>query len=134
MTDFQFKKSERLKSRKRIAALFGQGQSFAQYPLRVVFMIVETAPGDAPVQFGMSVAKKKFPKAVHRNRMRRLVREAWRLNKHRLQGIALEPGKGLAVMVLYTAAEELPFTDIEAAMKTMIQRLRKKASPKAGKS
>lgn len=128
MTDFQFKKNERLKSRKRIAALFSRGQSFAQYPLRVIFMPVDMAPGDAPLQFGMSVAKKKFPKAVHRNRMRRLVREAWRLNKHRLQGIALEAGKGLAVMVLYTAAEELPFADIEAAMKTMILRLRKKVS------
>lgn len=126
MPDFQFKKNERLASRKVIAALFKEGQSFAQYPLRVVWLPVESAAEGAPAQFALSVPKKKFPKAVHRNRMRRLVREAWRLNKHGLYESAPAEGSGLAVMVLYTGVEELPFAVIEAAMKQLIRRLSKK--------
>ncbi|HRD81995.1 MAG TPA: ribonuclease P protein component [Saprospiraceae bacterium] len=126
MPDNQFKKNEKLKSRKRIATLFEGGQSFAKYPLRVVWAAVGQREGEAAVQFGVSVAKKKFPKAVHRNRIRRLVREAWRLHKYRL--VEAAPGKqqALAVMMLYTGTQELPFTEIEAAMKELIHRLLKK--------
>ena len=126
MPDNQFKKNEKLKSRKRIAGLFEGGQSFAKYPLRVVWAAVEQQEGGAAIQFGVSVAKKKFPKAVHRNRIRRLVREAWRQQKYRL--VEATPGKrqALAVMMLYTGTEELPFAEIEAAMKELIHRLLKK--------
>lgn len=126
MTDFQFKKNEKLKSRKRIAGLFEGGQSFAKYPLRVVWAGVEQREGDAAVQFGVSVAKKKFPRAVHRNRIRRLVREAWRLHKHRLIEASSGKQQALAVMMLYTGTEELPFIEVEAAMKELIHRLLKK--------
>ncbi len=126
MADFQFKKDERLKSRKRIATLFKGGHSFAQYPLRVFWIAVEKSQGDSPVQFAVSVAKKKFPKAVHRNRLRRQLREAWRLHKHVLNAAAPHKTSGLAVMMLYTGAEALPYADIETAMKQLIRRLLKK--------
>jgi ribonuclease P protein component len=88
---------------------------------------VESAAEGPPAQFALSVPKKKFPKAVHRNRVRRLVREAWRLNKHKLyESAPEESGAAIAVMVLYTATEELPFSAIEVAMKQLIRRLVKK--------
>ncbi len=82
MPDFTFKRAERLKSRKVIEQLFKQGQSFAQYPLRIVWVEMAEPRSEFPAQFALSVSKKKFKRAVDRNRIRRLVREAYRLNKH----------------------------------------------------
>ncbi len=126
MAGFQFKKNERLKSRKRIAAMFREGQSFSQYPLRVIWIPVEKKPESAPVQFAVSVAKKKFPKAAHRNRIRRMVRETWRLHKNALLEAA--PGKesGLAAMLLYTGVEAMTFAKVDAAMRQLVRRLLKK--------
>ncbi len=126
MTGFQFKKNERLKSSKRIAALFKQGQSLAQHPLRVVWMPTAPRPQDAAVQMTVSVSKKKFPRAVHRNRLRRQVRECWRLHKHLVLEAATSKPQGLALMWIYTGSEPLPYPEIEAAMKQLIRRMLKK--------
>ena len=74
MSSYTFHRDERLKSRKVIGMLFKEGKSFGQYPLRVVYMPVEERRSDFPAQFTVSVPKKKFPKAVSRNRIRRQVR------------------------------------------------------------
>jgi ribonuclease P protein component len=92
MPDFTFKRGERLKSRKVIEQMFKRGQSFAQYPLRIVWVDMEERRSDFPAQFALSVSKKKFKRAVDRNRIRRLVREAYRLNKHVLYE-GLEEGR-----------------------------------------
>ncbi len=122
-----FQRAERLKRRKVIGALFQKGQSFGQYPLRAIFVKLEEREGAFPVQFAVSVPKRKFPKAAHRNRIRRRVKEAYRLNKHRLYGVLEEQEGQLALMVLYVAKEELPFEEIEGAMKGLVRRLGKKA-------
>ncbi len=117
---FTFKKTERLKSEKTIGRMFKEGQSFGVYPLRLVWLKVEEPRSESPVQFTVSVGKKNFKSAVARNRIKRKVREAWRLNKGRLYK-KLEGAEGqLAFMVLYTAKEDLPHQDIEKAMKTLI--------------
>ncbi len=82
MPTFTFKKAERLKSRKVIELLFKDGKSFGAYPLRLVFLKNEEPRSNAPVQFTVSVPKRSFKSAVARNRIKRKVREAWRLNKH----------------------------------------------------
>lgn len=85
-----FKKSERLNSKLVIDKLFAGGNSsMAVFPLRVVFMKVpktDTAGGvgSVPVSVLISVPKKRFHHAVDRNRMKRLVREAYRTRKHLL--------------------------------------------------
>jgi ribonuclease P protein component len=117
---YTFKKAERLKSEKTIGRLFKEGQSFGVYPLRLVWMQVGEPKSGSPVQFTVSVGKKNFKSAVGRNRLKRKVREAWRLNKGRLYK-KLQGAEGqLAFMVLYTAKEDLPYQDIEKAMKTLI--------------
>jgi ribonuclease P protein component len=87
-------KSERLTSQLVIDKLFAGGNaSMAAFPLRIVYMQMEKEKqsGDAehdeslkhpPVSILVSVPKKRFRHAVDRNRMKRLVREAYRLNKH----------------------------------------------------
>jgi ribonuclease P protein component len=122
-----FKPAERLKSRKLIGQLFSRrSASIGQYPLRLIYQPVEEARSDAPVQFTVSVPKRKFPKAAHRNRIRRQVREAWRLNKHRLYAQCPADAPQYAFMLLYVAKEPLPYPEIEQAMQIAIKRFRKK--------
>src|SRR6516165_6102438 len=89
-------KNERLKKRKVIEEVFNSGESFSIYPLRVLYLISRdsTIDNDTPgsgervpepiLQFGVAVSKKNFKKAVDRNRIKRLIREAYRLQKPEL--------------------------------------------------
>ncbi|TAK37532.1 MAG: ribonuclease P protein component [Saprospiraceae bacterium] len=129
MTQFTFKKKERLKSRKTIGRLFAGGQSFGMYPLRLVFLKEEEPKSGTPVEFGVSVPKRSFKSAVARNRLKRKVREAWRLNKHQLyQRLAGKPWQ-YAFMVIYVAKEDLTYEVIEKAMQAMIRWFIKKNVP-----
>lgn len=129
MTAFTFKKEERLKSKKVIQQLFKTGHSFGQYPLRVVWLFMEKPLSESPVQFALSVPKKRFRLAVKRNRIKRQVREAYRLHKHHLyDGMTTLKIKQMAVMVIYTGKEATPYTDIERAMQKMLKRLLQKIS------
>ena len=121
-----FTRAERLKSRKVIEQLFKQGQSFAQYPLRLVWTVMEERQSDFPAQFALTVPKKKFKKAVQRNRIRRLMREAYRLNKSSLYNALQEAEKQVALLVIYTGQETMTFAEIEAAMQQMLRRFVKK--------
>ncbi len=134
-TGFSFEKGERLKSRKVIGQLFNrQGISFGQYPLRVIYLPMDERRSEFPAQFALSVPKRKFPKAVNRNRIRRQLREAWRLNKHRLYRGLQKEERQYAVMVLYTANEPLPFAQIEQAMRGIIRRLLKNIPQKPSRN
>lgn len=126
MPSFTFTKAERLKSRKIIGKLFSDGQSFGMYPLRLVWLEMHEAQGDFPIKFSLSVPKRSFPKAVDRNRLRRLVREAWRLNKFWLYERIEHEGKQYAFMVIYTAKEAMDLDKIEDAMRRMNRRFLKK--------
>ena len=80
--DHRFHKSERLTSKLIIDQLFAGGNaSLSAFPLRVVYMPLSDA-SFPPVSILVSVPKKRFHHAVDRNRMKRLVRESYRLNKH----------------------------------------------------
>ena len=71
----------------------------------------------------VSVSKRHFKRAVKRNRVKRLVREAWRLQKEPLASLLSEQGKHLAVAFIFLA-EELPdFTHVQQRMLTAVQRL-----------
>jgi len=123
MPDFTFKKTERLKSKKRIDRLFKKGQSFSQYPLRIVWTsIVDDFPMEFPVQFALSVPKRAFSKAVDRNRLRRQIREAYRLQKHHLYIALKDSEQRYAMMFIYQAKEKLPYQQIETAMQKIIKR------------
>jgi len=126
--DFSFRPGERLKSRKLIQRLFAEGQSFSQYPLRIVWLEVD-ADWDYPVQFAQSVSKRKFPRAVQRNRLKRLMREAWRLSRHDLYPTLEHRNTKVAVMMLYIALEPLPFSTIKKACRKIIRRLDKQLTP-----
>lgn len=122
---FTFTKAERLKSRKVIASLFAGGESFGAYPLRVVWREMEEAKSGSPVQVSFSVPKKRFKTAVARNLLKRRMREAYRLSKHKVYRKREGQEKQLAVMLIYTGKEEMNYTDIDKSMGKIIWRLGK---------
>lgn len=83
---------------------------------------MEERRSEFPVQFGLSVPKRRFKRAVVRNRLRRRIREAYRLHKHQLHDALADDDRQLAWMVLYVGKEEHDFAQIDAAMRQMIHR------------
>src|ERR1700761_3183650 len=76
----KFPAAERLKSKKVIEELFKKGSSVYLYPFRLIYSTTPVEPQQYP-QILVSVPKRNFKKAVDRNRLRRQIKEAWRLNK-----------------------------------------------------
>jgi len=123
MPSYTFKKEERLKSRKLIGQLFKKGNSFSSFPLRLVWIKTELPVEEYAVQMALTVPKRAFAKAAHRNVLRRRLREAYRLNKHLLYEQLGESDHRYALMFIYVAKETLDYSAIEKAMVKGINRL-----------
>ena len=122
----QLKKVERLTSQLVIDKLFAGGNaSMAAFPLRIVFMKMgeDGSDGKPPVSILVSVPKKRFHHAVDRNRMKRLVREAYRLNKHILWEV-LE-GKDFRLALAFVCiTDTLPtFKVVDKSMRKVLTRI-----------
>jgi ribonuclease P protein component len=98
---FTLGKNERLKSRKAIEQLFKEGKRFTVPPFRVFY----TTTADKCLLLGVGASTKNFKKAVDRNRIKRLIRESWRLQKNELGEIANRQNTGLHVFIIYTERE-----------------------------
>ena len=119
---YAFPKEEHLCRKKLIDELFGkQGSSFGVYPLRIVWTRSETLSATPP-QVLISVSKRTFKRAVDRNRLKRLIREAYRLNKYQL----LEHPGGHAVGtlgIIFTGKEKSPLAVLEKKLISAFHRL-----------
>jgi len=106
---FTFNKSERLRSKKAIEILYLKGKSKNFFPIRIVVLKnnldILSLEKKSPVRFMVSVPKKRFKLAVKRNRVKRLIREAWRLNKHILYAELERKNLSCDVMFLYMTNE-----------------------------
>lgn len=78
--NFTYSRAEKLKSKKLFEKLFAEGKSVTQFPLRMVYVQTD-ATQDLAIKAGVTVSKRKFKSAVKRNRIKRQLREAYRLNK-----------------------------------------------------
>ena len=121
-----FGKGEKLKSRKSIDALFQQGRSVAQPPLRVKWTLVPTTEALPGALAGFSVGKKHFKRAVHRNRIKRLLREAYRLQKAPLLQLLQAQNKTLHLFFMYTDKALPDFATVYAAVAQCLQQLQQK--------
>jgi ribonuclease P protein component len=110
-----FRKKERIFRQKEMAVLFEKGTSFTAYPLRVVYVDRQPVSG-AEAAVLISVPKKKFKRAVHRNRIKRLIREAYRLNKQLLLQNLQEKETGLLAGFLFIGNELPDWKTVESAM------------------
>ncbi len=126
MPSFKLHKDERLKSRKTIESLFKTGKSFSNYPLRIVWAPIEQSSNSSPIQFTITVSKRSFKKAVDRNRIKRQVREAFRLSKHKIYDGLNDHTQQYAIMFIYSAREKLLYQEIDKALQIIIARFLKK--------
>ena len=116
---YTYGKDEKLKRRKLINEIFETGESFPNYPFRVFYKVMDFEV-DVKAQVGVSVSKRNFKHAVDRNRIKRLMREAYRLNKHTLtQNIEQQ----VVVMIIYTQRKELPLDLIKSKMNSTLKKL-----------
>jgi len=127
-----FPKNERLCSQKRIDALFSNAESFIAYPLRVVYILKEAGVDEDNTSLSVliSVSKKRLKRAVKRNRVKRLVREAYRLNKQPLTELCVLQNKQMDIAFLYLKNELPDYPEIEKAIRKAMTVLANKISEK----
>jgi ribonuclease P protein component len=126
-----FTKDERLCKKILITKLFREGHSFYIHPFRVTFM--ETGiPVTTPAQVLISVPKLNLRKAVHRNKIKRRIRESYRISKGILYEGLTERQQQLVFCITYTAKEILPSSLIREKIILLLQRLRNEYAQIAG--
>ncbi|MBC8756934.1 ribonuclease P protein component [Kordia sp. YSTF-M3] len=113
-----FPKEERLKSKKCIDLLFSEGNAVSKFPLRLIYVATDL-PNEIPIHAGVSVTKRRFKKAVTRNRIKRLMREAYRLHKN---DVFNKITTSYAFMFLYIGKQEPTFEEIETSMVQLLQK------------
>ena len=117
-------KEQRLYKKKAIQLLFEKGKGFNFYPFRVVVHAHTSEDGEPSIpRFLVSVSKKRFHHAVKRNKVKRLVREAWRRNKSELIVKCEEHKITFDIALVYTATAILPYEEIEKKIKQLSLRL-----------
>ena len=109
-----FCKEERLYRKILIDELFKTSEGFIKYPFRVIYKR-SSVPGNFPIRLAVSVSKRKIKNAVDRNRIKRMTKEVYRLNKQEIYKYA---GKGITidVMFVYMDKSVYPFSEIEKAV------------------
>lgn len=121
---FTFSRQERLSGRKRIEHLYSNGTSFSKGKWRIVWIIVENED-NFPAQVMFSAPKKKFKKAVTRNRLKRLMREAYRKNKHTIYTFLNERQLKIHLSLVFAGNAEITYAETESEINFILNRLKK---------
>lgn len=116
--------NEKLKSKTLIGSLFEEGKSVKAFPLRMVFIETPLSCPNITVQCGVSVSKRNHKLAVTRNGVKRLMREAYRLNKHEIN----KKGTTFAILIIYTSRDILTFKEVNKAMAKLLKRFQQEIS------
>lgn len=112
MTNFKYPKTEKLKKNTEISLLFEKGKWKTHGNLRIIILKDKPSVPVEKTKFAVSVSKKYFKKAFHRNRLKRLLRECYRLNKD----LFTESFGDKTMAMLFWVSSEMPekFQEVEA--------------------
>jgi ribonuclease P protein component len=110
-------KKERLKSKKLIGKLFEEGKSIKKYPFRLIYLIQDKNSFKIKTQASFSVPKRNFKKAVDRNRIKRLIKEAYRLEQRK---ILQDYNLPFVIMITYLGKKEPIFCDVKENIKELL--------------
>lgn len=122
MTQRLYKK-EKLCSTLAIESLFGRGAdviSALAFPVRAVWRSNPRRRSDAPLQFMISVPKRRLRHAVDRVAMRRRIREAYRLNR---QLYPIADGVRADIAFVYVSNQLEPYDKVERAMRKILRQV-----------
>ena len=129
MKGLRLYKTEKLCSRTAVERLFDEGKGLMAFPLRAMVL---TRPYDAerPAQMLITIPKKRIRHAVDRVKLRRRVREAYRLHRRQLLHPALEAaGVSVDMAFIYVANEVMDYPTIERKMKQLLMRIQADHAP-----
>ncbi|MCZ2395329.1 MAG: ribonuclease P protein component [Chitinophagales bacterium] len=118
---YTLRKSERLKSRKKIDRLFAEGTVISEHPVRAKYILSAEYP--AIIQAGFSVSKKKFKSAVKRNRIKRLMREAWRIHCIPVKSHLEQTKTTLSIFLTYSGTDIPDYILVEQSVIKIVNRL-----------
>jgi len=118
MKQFGFEKKEKLKSSKTISELFMSGKSEFEFPIKLIFQKLENSNQANKIAFVAS--KKKYPKAHQRNRIKRILRESYRLNKLELQKLSSVLNCSYGLIIIYVGDLNIRFDKTEMAIKSLL--------------
>lgn len=119
MPGYSLNRMEKIKSRKTISFLFKEGQRITSGDLRACYYFLPDHEGELKV--GFSVGTKNFKKAVDRNRIKRVMRESFRLQKPISE--SLRNRGSLKVFFVYSGRELPAFSAIYDSMKMLLERI-----------
>lgn len=119
--EFTLGKNERLKHRKFIEQLFKEGKSFSVFPFRVFYLFTDELT--EPIQAGFSASTRNFKKAVDRNRIKRITREAYRLQKNELRSLLAGRSQKLALFFIYTDKQLPRFQIVTERVQVILKKL-----------
>ena len=118
-----FGKSDRLKSKQQIEQLFVDGNCFTEFPLKVLWRLSNAK--ESPIQIALSVPKKKLPKAVDRNYIKRLLRESYRQQNEGLKLMVIEKEKQLQMIFIFLDTRLWSFPELDNKISLTLERLQK---------
>ena len=124
--NFKYSKKDKLKSKKLIEQLFTEGKAVTAFPLKLIYLKTEFEDG-SQLKTGVSVSKRLHKTAVSRNRIKRLLREAYRLNKPRYFN---NSSASFAFMILYLSKDGTTFDKLNDSMKLLFRKFTDKTSNK----
>jgi len=122
--NFTYSKKDKLKSKKLIEQLFTEGKAVTAYPLRLVYIKTEFEDNSV-LKTGVSVSKRLHKTAVARNRIKRLLREAYRLNKPLYFN---NSSTSYAFMILYLSKDGTTFDKLNNSIKLLFKKFIDKTS------
>lgn len=113
-------KTERLKSRKQIEALFKTGKKITHAPFRLLYRF-EKVQGE--IKAGFTVSSKNFPRAVDRNRIKRLCRECYRVQSKELKTMFSDNHRQVFLFFIYTDRDIRTYDSIHRSVKLILEKL-----------
>jgi len=122
---FSYSRKEKLKSRKLIEQVFRDGKSFTVSSIKI-FYLQPHAPLNFPVKVGVGVSSRNFKKAVERNRIKRLLREAYRTEKLLLHQYLKEHNRQIIIFLLHTDKLLPDYVALKTKMRLLFEQLIKR--------
>lgn len=118
---FTYPRKQKLKSRKVLGKLFQSGKSLNAFPLKLIYQTHSPFVGET-LMAGVGASSRNFKKAVDRNRIKRLLRESFRLEQAILQK-GLPQDRQWQLFFIYTGKELPDGQLIQNKMQFLMQKL-----------